>query len=120
MEKTVRVAAEGQTFRNQATMCVGTGRMDLALQEEYQQHLSLVQDEIGFRYIRGHGLFSDQMGIYREIEQDGKKIPFYNFTYLDRIYDAYLKKESNRLWNLALCHLLWRPGNRQFFTGKGM
>ena len=92
MEKTVRVAAEGQTFRNQATMCVGTGRMDLALQEEYQQHLSLVQDEIGFRYIRGHGLFSDQMGIYREIEQDGKKIPFYNFTYLDRIYDAYLKK----------------------------
>ena len=85
MEKTVRVAAEGQTFRNQATMCVGTGRMDLALQEEYQQHLSLVQDEIGFRYIRGHGLFFFFFEIDSEIEHDGNKIAFYNFTYLDRI-----------------------------------
>ena len=119
MEKTVRVAAEGQTFRNQATMCVGTGRMDLALQEEYQQHLSLVQDEIGFRYIRGHGLFSDQMGIYREIEQDGKKIPFYNFTYLDRIYDAYLQKGIKPFVELGFMPSALASGEQTIFYWKG-
>lgn len=44
-------------FHNQVDYCVGTGRMGLALQQEYQEQLRLVQSEIGFRHIRGHGLF---------------------------------------------------------------
>jgi xylan 1,4-beta-xylosidase len=39
--------------------CVGTGRFDLALRRDYQDSLALVQREIGFRHIRGHGLLSD-------------------------------------------------------------
>ena len=53
-------------FRNLTNYCVGTGRLDLALHKEYQEELSAVQELCGFRYIRGHGLFSDQMGIWQE------------------------------------------------------
>ena len=69
-------------FSNQVDYCVGTGRMGLALHQEYQEQLKLVQEYIGFSHIRGHGLFSDDMAIYQEGE-DGS--PEYNYTYLDRV-----------------------------------
>ena len=52
-------------FRNLTDYCVGTGRLDLALHREYQEQLSAVQKECHFRHVRGHGLFSDQLGIYQ-------------------------------------------------------
>ncbi len=77
-------------FCNHVDYCVGTGRMDLALQEEYLRQLELVQEQIGFRYIRGHGLFSRGMAIYQEIKnEDGSLREEYNFTYLDRVMDRY-------------------------------
>ena len=36
-------------FHNNVDYCVGTGRMGLALTEEYQEELRLVQKEIGKR-----------------------------------------------------------------------
>lgn len=71
--------------------CIGTGRLGLALQKEYIEHLRLVQEEIGFRYIRGHGLLHDDIGIYRELETEKGTKVFYNFTYVDRIFDTFLE-----------------------------
>ena len=60
------IAANAQVpFNNRVDFCVGTGRMGLALQKEYQDELALVQQEIGFKHIRGHGLFHDYMAIYQ-------------------------------------------------------
>ena len=56
-------------FHNNVDYCIGTGRMDLALTQEYQTQLALVQKEIGFQHIRGYGLFSDDMAIYQEYEE---------------------------------------------------
>ena len=62
--RTIRIHADARVpFHNQADYCVGTGRMGLALTREYQEQLRLVQDMIGFRHIRGHGLFCDDMAI---------------------------------------------------------
>ena len=64
--------------------------MDLALHKEYLDQLALVQKEIGFDYIRGHGLFCKDMAIYQEREEaDGSIVEEYNFTYLDQVMDAY-------------------------------
>lgn len=71
--------------------CIGTGRLALALQQEYLDHLKIVQEAIGFQYIRGHGLLHDDVGIYREVDINGEMKAFYNFTYIDRIFDSYLK-----------------------------
>jgi beta-xylosidase len=67
--------------------CVGAGRANEGLRADWQQQLKLVQDEIGFRYIRFHGLLSDDMGIYRE-GADGN--PQYNFQYVDVLFDYLL------------------------------
>ncbi|XVQ89606.1 GH39 family glycosyl hydrolase [Microbispora siamensis] len=70
--------------------CVGTGRFDLALRRDYQESLALVQREIGFRHIRGHGLLSDGVGVHRPYEYRGTRHVRHVFTYMDQVIDAYL------------------------------
>ncbi|GAK53416.1 beta-xylosidase A [Candidatus Moduliflexus flocculans] len=77
MTTTVAIPTSGKPFKNNATYCVGTGRMGLALQQEYLDHLQIVQKAIQFRYIRGHGLFCDDIGIYREQESEIVKMHLY-------------------------------------------
>lgn len=79
-------------FRNLTDYCVGTGRVDLALHREYQEQMAAVQKECHFRHVRGHGLFSDQLGIYQEWGPPyAEKEQWYCFTYLDRVIDAWLE-----------------------------
>ena len=78
-------------FHNNVDYCVGTGRLGLALTEEYLKELAFVQEMIGFSYIRGHGLFSDDVSIYHEYEENGETKVEYNYTYIDRIFDSFLK-----------------------------
>ena len=63
--------------------CVGAGRANEGLRADWQRQLTIAHRECGFEYIRMHGLFTDDMGVYRE--QDGK--PEYNWQYIDELYD---------------------------------
>ena len=60
-EKIVVDAGNKVAFNNHVDFCVGTGRLGLALTEEYLKELAYVQEMIGFSFIRGHGLFSDDV-----------------------------------------------------------
>ncbi len=71
--------------------CVGTGRFALALRRDYQDSLAMVQRDIGFRYIRGHGVLSDDVGIHQPYEHGGQRQVRHAFTYLDQVVDAYLE-----------------------------
>lgn len=71
--------------------CVGTGRFDLALRRDYQDSLALLQREIGFRHIRGHGLLSDGTGVHRPYDHQGERRVRHSFTYVDQVIDAYLE-----------------------------
>ncbi|MDN0197411.1 xylan 1,4-beta-xylosidase [Streptomyces sp. S.PNR 29] len=79
-----------RTFPDAWRHCVGTGRIELALRRDYQDSLALLQREIGFRYIRGHGLLSDGMGVHRPYEWEGARRVHHSFTYVDQVIDAYL------------------------------
>ncbi len=70
--------------------CVGTGRFALALRRDYLDSLTMACRDIGFRYIRGHGILSDDVGIHRPYELDGQRRVRHAFTYLDQVIDAYL------------------------------
>ncbi|MFL0253235.1 GH39 family glycosyl hydrolase [Clostridium neuense] len=91
MNKLVIPRDSKKEFLGRWNFCVGTGRLGLALQKEYIDTLAFVKKNIDFKYIRGHGLLCDDVGIYREDMVDGKVVPFYNFTYIDRIFDSYLE-----------------------------
>ena len=107
-------------FNNRTDFCVGTGRMGLALQQEYQEQLKLVQEEIGFRYIRGHGLFSDDMAIYQEYEDPtGNRKAEYNFTYLDMVMDSYRKLGLRPFLELGFMPGKMASGDQTVFYWKG-
>ncbi|AGB18606.1 GH39 family glycosyl hydrolase [Thermoanaerobacterium thermosaccharolyticum] len=83
--------SDGKKFTSRWRYCVGTGRLGLALQKEYIDTLKFVKENIDFKYIRGHGLLCDDVGIYREDVVGNDTRPFYNFTYIDRIFDSFLE-----------------------------
>ncbi len=106
-------------FNNNVDYCVGTGRLGLALTEEYLSELKFVQDEIGFKYIRGHGLFCDDVAIYHEYEEDGVKKVEYNYTYLDRIFDKYIELNIRPYLELGFMPYEMASGTQTVFYWKG-
>jgi xylan 1,4-beta-xylosidase len=62
--------------------CVGAGRANEGLRADWQRQLACAHRECGFKFIRMHGLFDDDMGVYRDW---GK--PEYNWQYIDEVYD---------------------------------
>lgn len=118
---TANMQAE-ENFNNHTTFCVGTGRMGLALQEEYQQQMRMVQEEIGFSHIRGHGLFCDDVAIYWPVIGDDWKTVLkdrYNFTYLDRIFDNYLKVGLKPFLELGFMPKKMASGTQTIFYWQG-
>ncbi len=107
------------SFRNNVDYCVGTGRMGLALTHEYYEQLRLVQEEIGFKHIRGHGLFCEDMGIYEERNWGGKRTFCYNFTYLDRVFDSYLELNIEPFIELGFMPGALASGEQTIFYWKG-
>lgn len=111
--------ATGTSFSDGWNFCVGTGRLGLALQKEYLDHLAMVQKDIGFKYIRGHGLFHDDVGIYREDVVNGETRPFYNFTYIDRIFDSFLERGIRPFIELGFMPEKLASGDNTVFYWKG-
>lgn len=106
-------------FRNNAGYCIGTGRMGLALQQAYQDQLKLVQEEIGFSHIRGHGLFCDDMAIFHEYEENGVKKVEYNYTYLDMVMDSYQRLGLAPFLELGFMPEKMASGTQTIFYWKG-
>ncbi|WP_078544942.1 GH39 family glycosyl hydrolase [Litchfieldia alkalitelluris] len=107
------------SFNKNWQYCVGTGRLGLALQKEYLEHLKLAKEKIGFKYIRGHGLLSDDVGIYREIKVGDEVRPFYNFTYIDRIFDSFLELDIRPFIEFGFMPKKLASGDQTIFYWEG-
>ncbi|MBR3688155.1 MAG: hypothetical protein IKL85_03660 [Lentisphaeria bacterium] len=46
--------------------CVGAGRIGEGLRDTWRKQLAKCKKELGFRYLRAHGLFHDEMRVYSE------------------------------------------------------
>ncbi len=68
------------------SLCVGAGRANEALRATWLEQMHRVHTDCGFRYVRFHGLFHDDMFVYRV--EDG--VTHYNFQYVDEIFDRLL------------------------------
>ena len=112
-------SSDRASFNNKVDFCVGTGRLGLGLTKEYLDQLEFVQREIGFKYIRGHGLFCDDVAIYHEYEKDGEIISEYNYTYIDRIFDNYLRLGIRPFLELGFMPYKMASGTQTVFYWKG-
>ncbi len=59
----VTQATSSIPFRKPWKNTIATGRASLHLRNDLQQHLSILQREIGYRYCRFHGIFHDEMAV---------------------------------------------------------
>lgn len=117
IEKSITMDLNAEVpFYNHVDFCVGTGRMGLALQKEYFEQLKLVQEEIGFKHIRGHGLFTDDMAIFHETSEGEVE---YNFTYLDRVMDSYRELKITPFLELGFMPGKMASGDQTVFYWKG-
>ncbi len=83
----VNAKAEAHPFPHFWEQMFGSGRAVLSLRESYRTDLRSVKKITDFKYVRFHGIFNDEVGIYSE---DAQGRPVYNFSYLDQIYDGLL------------------------------
>ncbi|WP_129336555.1 GH39 family glycosyl hydrolase [Cellulomonas endophytica] len=76
--------------------CVGAGRANEALRADWQAHFREAVDVLGARYVRFHGLFHDDMFVYRTDNGGGfgpstpLPEPVLTFSYVDKVFDAIL------------------------------
>ena len=118
-KKVVITEKSSAFFHNNVDYCIGTGRMGLALTQEYQEQLKLVQEEIGFQHIRGHGLFCDDMAIFQTYEENGETKVEYNYTYLDSVMDSYRKVGLKPFLELGFMPGKLASGTQTVFYWKG-
>ncbi|MBN2090681.1 glycoside hydrolase [candidate division KSB1 bacterium] len=96
--------------------CVGAGRANEGLRADWQQQLRMVQKEIGFKYIRFHGLLCDDMGVYKE-DRNGN--PMYNWQYIDVLFDYLLSVNLTPFVELGFMPSALASGPETIFWWKG-
>ena len=111
------VNAAGPTVphSNMPLMTICAGRANEGLRADWQQQLSTLQSEIGFRYLRFHGLLHDDMGVYTE---DAKGRPSFNFHNIDVLYDAMLERHIRPFVELSFMPAKLASGTRTVFWWK--
>jgi len=95
--------------------CVGADHGGLLLRASNQAQLRLVHKELGFKYIRFHGIFADDTDVYREV--DGK--PVYDFSKTDAVYDVILKAGMKPLVEVSFMPRDLASGTKTIFYWKG-
>jgi xylan 1,4-beta-xylosidase len=95
--------------------CVGADHGGLLLRQANQDHLRTVEGEIGFRYIRFHGIFAEDTDPYREI--DGR--PYYNFDRVNAVYAQVLKAGLKPMVEIGFMPTDLASDSRTIFYWKG-
>lgn len=96
--------------------CVGAGRANEGLRADWQQQLAYVKQECGFRYIRMHGLLTDDMAVYSE-DRDGN--PKYSYMYVDALFDFLLSIDIKPFVELGFMPNALASGDRTIFWWRG-
>ena len=112
----VDYSAEKGAMNTMFKQCVGAGRANEGLRADWQQQLAFVKKECDFKYIRMHGLLTDDMAVYTE---DGKGNPQYNYMYIDALYDYLLSIGVKPFVELGFMPNALASGKQTIFWWRG-
>ena len=96
--------------------CIGAGRANEGLRADWQEQLKYVKEECGFKYIRMHGLLTDDMGVYFE---DKAGNPVYNWQYIDKLFDYLLSIKMKPFVELGFMPNALASGSKTVFWWRG-
>ena len=95
---TVNITNKGTPFPHTFQVFTSVGRAKELLLSPIQEMLRTIQKEIGFQYIKFHGILSDDMMVY---DEDENGAPLYCFTYVDMVIDFLLSINLRPLIQLS-------------------
>ena len=104
------------TFNAMFKECIGAGRANEGLRADWQQQLAYVKRECGFKYIRMHGLLTDDMAVYKE---DKHGVPEYNYMYVDVLFDFLHSIGIKPFVELGFMPSQLASGNKTIFWWRG-
>ncbi len=84
---TVDTGANPTPFPHYWELCVGSCHAVMGLRQDWREQLEKAHKELGFRYVRFHGLLNDEMSVCLR-NQDGSLR--YSFYTIDNIFDFLL------------------------------
>lgn len=93
---------------------VGSDHAPVALRADWQCQLKRCRDELGFRYVRFHGLLSDDMGT---LVRDHNKL-VYSFFNADQVFDFLLSIGVKPFVELSFMPTALASGSRTVFNYK--
>ncbi|WBT05033.1 cellulase family glycosylhydrolase [Brevundimonas vesicularis] len=98
-----------------ADFSVGADYPGTTIREDALAQLKTAREELGFRYIRFHDIFHDDMGVYREV--DGR--PVYDWTRIDQLYDRFLAMGIKPFVELGFTPDAMKTSDQTIFYWKG-
>ncbi len=118
MKKSISVSVtnEGTLYKAYWNKLVCAGRAAEGLRNGWQRQLSRIQQEIGFSYIRFHGIFHDDMMVYTELPNGSVA---YNWHYVDELFDFLLSVGIRPFVELGFMPTDLRSGSATCFWWKG-
>jgi xylan 1,4-beta-xylosidase len=93
--------------------CVGSDRAIVGLRAQRLSDLEQVKNALGFKSVRFHGLFNDEMGVWPA----GARQP--NFLYVDMVFDAMLERGVKPFVELSFMPAALASGARTIFFYRG-
>ena len=103
-------------FNTMFKECVGAGRANEGLRADWQKQLKIVKQDCDFKYIRMHGLLTDDMAVYK-IDKTGKAV--YNYQYIDVLYDYILELGMKPFVEFGFMPAAMASGSETIFWWKG-
>ncbi len=102
-------------------MCVGSSNAYTALREDYRKQLLRAHDELGFEYVRFHGILDDRMSVLiQKTDHVGNPLGLvYNFVNVDNIFDWLLDHGMKPFIELGFMPSAIASGDRTVFHYKG-
>ena len=91
---------------------VGSDHARMALRADWQQQLKRSHDELGFQYVRFHGLLSDDMGTL--VRENDKLL--YSFFNADRVFDFLLSIGMKPFVELSFMPTVLASGRKTVFN----
>lgn len=93
--------------------CVGSDRAVVGLREQWLSDLEQVNNTVGIKSVRFHGLFNDEMGVWPV----GAKEP--NFLYIDMVFDAMMERGVKPFVELSFMPAALAKGSSTIFFYRG-
>ncbi|RZJ39610.1 MAG: beta-xylosidase, partial [Brevundimonas sp.] len=98
-----------------ADFSIGSDYPGTLIRDDSLGQLQTAQNELGFRYIRFHAIFHDDLGTYREV--DGR--PVYDWTRIDYLYDRLMGMGLKPFVELGFTPDAMKTSEQTIFYWKG-